>query len=255
MDAEAVVPGKLYFVDIPEFEDELRVGLGRAEEELSADGTRRVTCLQRRVWSNISSGEGFSWQEISIFKAARCSNNSRSVHESYEPIASFMPVMPELTSSWASHDPTLPLSHKKQKIKLTKKSVMQLFEFVRLRRPELLRSPADAALPATGSAQQQPLVATEAPEAAPTRPCPAGRRRQQLVTDSSSSDDAESGDSSIHEEAHERGECAVREEAEQGIEDEDAGPSGISAITPAVATAAASTSRPRRVRQRVERFA
>eukprot|EP00965_Chrysotila_dentata_P163708 5405231-Pleurochrysis_carterae.AAC.1 len=60
-----------------------------------------------------------------------------------------MPVMPELTGSWASHvDSSLPLSHKKQKIKLTKKSVVQLFEFVRLRRPELLRSASDVAVTA-----------------------------------------------------------------------------------------------------------
>eukprot|EP00965_Chrysotila_dentata_P049497 1640685-Pleurochrysis_carterae.AAC.1 len=41
MDSAAVRPGELFIVDIPEFEGELRVGLGRAEEELSEDGTKR----------------------------------------------------------------------------------------------------------------------------------------------------------------------------------------------------------------------
>eukprot|EP00965_Chrysotila_dentata_P006554 213796-Pleurochrysis_carterae.AAC.1 len=166
--AQAVVPGQLYFVDIPEFEGELRVGLGRAEAELSEDGSkRRVTWLQRRVWSNNPNEDGFCWQEIPLFKAAR-RPNSLHVQNSYEPQASFLPIMPELTESWSAHDASLPLSHKKQKIKLTKKSVAQLFEFVRLRRPELLRSSADTAVPATG-ASAQPDVA-EAPAAAPALP-------------------------------------------------------------------------------------
>eukprot|EP00965_Chrysotila_dentata_P043330 1440042-Pleurochrysis_carterae.AAC.1 len=34
---DEIVAGQLYFVDLPEFEGELRIGLGRAEAELSAD--------------------------------------------------------------------------------------------------------------------------------------------------------------------------------------------------------------------------
>eukprot|EP00965_Chrysotila_dentata_P096784 3198746-Pleurochrysis_carterae.AAC.1 len=55
LSAPEIVTGELYLIAIPEFEGELRVGLGRAE---AVDGTeaeaggRRVSWLSRRGWSN-----------------------------------------------------------------------------------------------------------------------------------------------------------------------------------------------------------
>eukprot|EP00965_Chrysotila_dentata_P142892 4721976-Pleurochrysis_carterae.AAC.1 len=99
-----------------------------------------------------------------------------------------MPVVPELTATWAVHDASLPLSHKKQKIKLTTKSVVHLLEFVRLRRPELLHAADDTAVPALDTTAPSPSdAAASASQLAPARE--QGRRRHlQIMTDSSSSD-------------------------------------------------------------------
>eukprot|EP00965_Chrysotila_dentata_P233558 6199661-Pleurochrysis_carterae.AAC.2 len=61
LSTEAVMPGKLYFVDLPELKGELRVGLWRAEAELSENGTkRRVTWLQRHVGPTTLSRKAFA---------------------------------------------------------------------------------------------------------------------------------------------------------------------------------------------------
>eukprot|EP00965_Chrysotila_dentata_P175015 5777672-Pleurochrysis_carterae.AAC.1 len=83
--AEQVLPGQLYFVHVPEFEGELRVGLGRAEAELSEDGTkRRVNWLQRRAWSNDPAQDGLTWPSTPNFEVVREANSRRTKH-SYEP--------------------------------------------------------------------------------------------------------------------------------------------------------------------------
>eukprot|EP00965_Chrysotila_dentata_P009687 315536-Pleurochrysis_carterae.AAC.1 len=69
-EAESIVFGQLYFVAIPSFEGEMRIGLGRAEELQECGRIMSIGWLQRRVWSNEPSHGGFCWPDTPSFDAA-----------------------------------------------------------------------------------------------------------------------------------------------------------------------------------------
>eukprot|EP00965_Chrysotila_dentata_P064710 2145809-Pleurochrysis_carterae.AAC.1 len=85
----------------------------------------------------------------------------------------------------------LPLSHKKQKIKLTKKSVLQLFEFVRLRRPELIRTRNDVTSQPAGLGTGSPDSPAATQQDAEPRQQQSRRRRLRVIKDSSSDSESE----------------------------------------------------------------
>eukprot|EP00965_Chrysotila_dentata_P196321 6177504-Pleurochrysis_carterae.AAC.1 len=261
--ADAIVAGQLYFINIPDFEGELRVGLGRVEAEMSEDGTkRRVNWLQRRVWSNNPAEDDFLWQLTPRFKAAR-QQHSRLTQSSFEPTEAFLPVPSELTTSWGHHEPTLPLAHKKQRFKLTKRCMTQLIEFIRLTRPELRRSPNDAL-----SMQQVSPATTDAPAAASasnataattthsTRKVrPGGKSRRRMLTDSSDSSDVDSSDPPSDDEQLPAKAREVQVSEEQHEAHSTTGQAGPSGTASASAAEPRPNKRPRRARNAVDRFA
>eukprot|EP00965_Chrysotila_dentata_P121637 4020841-Pleurochrysis_carterae.AAC.1 len=70
--ASSVEMGDLYFVILPDFEGEFRVGIGRPEvEEGIEEGRVMVSWLQRSTWSNNPDRPDFQWSGTPNLVAAR----------------------------------------------------------------------------------------------------------------------------------------------------------------------------------------
>eukprot|EP00965_Chrysotila_dentata_P257123 6212775-Pleurochrysis_carterae.AAC.1 len=145
MSAPGVEMGRLYFISIPDFEGELRVGVGRREQESGVEMDRgMVAWLQRYGWSNNPAKRGFSWAAAPQFVVARSGLRQRGAPmRNTEPLSSFLPVPVTLTST-STYNPSLPLTDPQQKIRVCKQSVDSLKEFCRQKCPELIRTAAQA---------------------------------------------------------------------------------------------------------------
>eukprot|EP00965_Chrysotila_dentata_P250115 6209261-Pleurochrysis_carterae.AAC.2 len=140
---EDILAGGLYFIEIPLFEGEMRIGVGRPERDGNENGTVVVSWLQRRGWSNDPAAPGFMWSGTLSFDAA-VGEKGRGVLHSCEPLDAFLPVPVELTELSAHRDKR-PLNHKSQKLRIPKKCVDKLRAYCALKCPDLLRTPAEAA--------------------------------------------------------------------------------------------------------------
>eukprot|EP00965_Chrysotila_dentata_P026782 888784-Pleurochrysis_carterae.AAC.1 len=94
MSVNSVVMCQLYFVILPEFEGELRVGIGRPEPEEGVEEGRRST------WSNDPDRPGFKWSGTPMLVAARHGVRGRGAHmRNTEPLSSFLSLPVKLTGS------------------------------------------------------------------------------------------------------------------------------------------------------------
>eukprot|EP00965_Chrysotila_dentata_P166095 5484082-Pleurochrysis_carterae.AAC.1 len=66
---EDILAGDLYFIELPKFEGEMRVGIGRPERDGDEEGTIVVSWLQRRGWSNDPASPGLLWSGSLSFDA------------------------------------------------------------------------------------------------------------------------------------------------------------------------------------------
>ena len=140
--ATDIKPGILIFMTLSDFEGEFAVGMSRVvaihEESISWEW------LKRRGWSNDPMHVGFAWGNNPIFYAHKTRGRTEKVTEALsEAIDTILPVLPTLTAT-SQHDPSKPLVHKDQRIRLAKTCVEQLREFCTQRRPALVQTAGEA---------------------------------------------------------------------------------------------------------------
>eukprot|EP00965_Chrysotila_dentata_P206569 6183608-Pleurochrysis_carterae.AAC.4 len=97
--APEVERGSSYFIAIPDFEGELRVGIGRREDENGVEADRvLVAWLQRTGWSNDPGRRDFRWSGTPKLVVARRGLLQRAAPmRNPEPLSSFLPVPVKLT--------------------------------------------------------------------------------------------------------------------------------------------------------------
>eukprot|EP00965_Chrysotila_dentata_P117490 3882786-Pleurochrysis_carterae.AAC.1 len=243
LSAPTVEAGQLYFVAISEFEGEMRVGIGRKELEPGVeDGRAMVAWLQRSGWSNDPARRGFKWSGTPKLVVARRGLRQRgAAMRNTEPLSQFPPLSVTLSGN-SSYYPDLPLSDSQQSLRLTKQSVDALREFCRQKRPELLRTAEEASATAAASRDERSCRKTSTSmdldlEAGTAAAAEAADEAGATSDEPSLSDSSENDDSSDAAEVTPSSRKRDRDDADCGTEQ------------------IPKSSRPRRVRSAVVRFA
>eukprot|EP00965_Chrysotila_dentata_P127101 4203868-Pleurochrysis_carterae.AAC.5 len=241
LSATNVISGQLYLIALENFEGEFRVGLGRADDAVCPkSGGRHVSWLARRNWSNDPDSGGFEWPDNPTFDAAR-EVDGRRLCQSIEPLNSFLPLPVQLTSA-ANYEPGLPLTHRRQSIRLLKTCISQLREFCAMKRPDLLRTRAQVSQEECAAASSTASVGRSASAA--------NKRQQQRMTSGSESSVNSSENDSSDEAA---GNDDAADDAATG--DSATVCAAVGCSTDVLPPPAVQQDRPRRVRNRVDRFA